>query len=250
MPTSVPALSLDGVSVSYGHVESVVDVTLTVGRGETVALIGPNGAGKSTLLRAISNQVAKVSGRVRLYDRDITSAAPHRITRAGVVQVPEGRQVVAPLTVEENLHLAARASRRCPRREVRRAIDQVYELFPPLVRLRARPSGLLSGGEQQMVAIGRALVSRPQVLLLDEPSMGLAPVMVETIYTFLSRHRVVLDGAAILLAEQSRIALDVSDRAAVLSRGRLMFTGVASELADDLLTSAYLGTAESMEKTP
>ena len=243
MRTSVPALSLEHVSVSYGHVRSVVDVSLTVDRGETLALIGPNGAGKSTLLRAISNQATKVAGAVRLHDRDITSTAAHRITRMGVVHVPEGRQVIAPLTVEENLHLAARASRRCPDREVPAAIEQVYTLFPALVRLRSRPAGLLSGGEQQMVAIGRALVARPDVLLLDEPSMGLAPVMVEAIYDFLANHRDALGGAAVLLAEQSRVALDVSDRAAVLSRGSLVFTGRADELTDDLVTSAYLGTA-------
>lgn len=249
MPTSAPALSLDGVSVSYGHVSAVEDVTFSIEPGETLALIGPNGAGKSTLLRAISNQASKVSGRVLLHGRDISTTSPNRITRAGVVHVPEGRQVVAPLTVEENLHLAARASRRCPRKEVRDSIDRVYDLFPPLQRLRDKPSGLLSGGEQQMVAIGRALVCRPDVLLLDEPSMGLAPVMVEMIYAFLSTHHDVLDGVAILLAEQSRIALDVSDRAAVLSRGRLVFAGPVAQLGEDLLTSAYLGTADVVEAT-
>jgi branched-chain amino acid transport system ATP-binding protein len=242
--TSVQVLSLDGVSVSYGHVSAVQDVTLSIEPGETLALIGPNGAGKSTLLRAISNQATKVEGRVLLHGRDISAVAPNAITRAGVVHVPEGRQVVAPLTVEENLQLAARASRRCPRKDVRSSIDRVYELFPPLPRLRDKPSGLLSGGEQQMVAIGRALMCRPEVLLLDEPSMGLAPVMVEVIYTFLSKHRDVLEGAAILLAEQSRVALEVSDRAAVLSRGALVFTGPVAELGEDLLTSAYLGTTE------
>jgi branched-chain amino acid transport system ATP-binding protein len=243
VPTSVPALSLEHVSVSYGQVRAVLDVSLTIARGETMALIGPNGAGKSTLLRAISNQATKVGGAVRLHDRDITTTGAHRITRMGVIHVPEGRQVIAPLTVEENLHLAARASRRCPANEVSGAIEQVYTLFPALVRLRGRPAGLLSGGEQQMVAIGRALVARPDVLLLDEPSMGLAPVMVEAIYNFLAHHRDALGGSAILLAEQSRVALNVSDRAAVLSRGSLVFAGPVDQLSDDLVTSAYLGTA-------
>lgn len=248
MHTSVPALSLENVSASYGHVQAVVEVSLTVNPGETLALIGPNGAGKSTLLRAISNQATKVGGTVRLHGRDISGTAAHLITRLGVVHVPEGRHVIIPLTAEENLQLAARSSGRCPRREVKGAVEQVYELFPALSRLRAKPAGLLSGGEQQMVAIGRALVARPDVLLLDEPSMGLAPVMVEAIYGFLSRHREVLDGAAILLAEQSRVALAVSDRAAVLSRGRLVFTGRPDELSEAVMSAAYLGAAApSME---
>jgi branched-chain amino acid transport system ATP-binding protein len=250
VPTSGPLLWLDRVSVAYGHVQAVRDVSLSVGAGETLALIGPNGAGKSTLLRAISNQATKAAGRVWLGDQEISSAAPSRIARAGVAHVPEGRQVVAPLTVEENLLLAARAAHRCPKREVRSEVSRVYDLFPPLVRLRHRPSGLLSGGEQQMVAIGRALVARPEVLLLDEPSMGLAPVMVEVIYAFLSEHRAELHGAAILLAEQSRIALGVADRAAVLSRGRLVWSGIAAELDDAVVTAAYLGTARAAIPVP
>ena len=161
------------------------------------------------------------------------------------MHVPEGRHIVAPLTVQENLHLAAAAAHRCPRREIRDSVAMVYELFSPLVRLRNKPAGLLSGGEQQMVAIGRALVARPIVLLLDEPSMGLAPVMVETIYTFLAQQRELLGDAAIVLAEQSRIALDVSDRAAVLSGGRVVFEGPSSELDDSTIAAAYLGKAQA-----
>ncbi|MCZ4590583.1 ABC transporter ATP-binding protein [Rhodococcus opacus] len=246
MLTSDPVLSLEDVSISYGHVSAVTGVTLTLYAGETLALIGPNGAGKSTLLRGITNQTRKSNGKIRFGGRDISSTPPHRLTRAGIIHVPEGRQVVAPLTVRENLQLAARASRRCPRREIEASIDRVYDLFAPLARLRDTPSGLLSGGEQQMVAIGRALMARPVVLLLDEPSMGLAPVMVEVIYEFLGVHRDALGGTAILLAEQSRIALDVADRAAVLSCGQLGFVGPSSDLNESLLTTAYLGTSQEL----
>ncbi|GCE41247.1 ABC transporter ATP-binding protein [Rhodococcus sp. ACS1] len=245
MPTSDPVLSLEDVSISYGHVSAVTDVTLTLYAGETLALIGPNGAGKSTLLRGITNQARKGNGKIRFGGRDISSTPTHRITRAGIVHVPEGRQVVAPLTVRENLQLAAHAAGRCPRREIEASIDRVHELFPPLARLRNTPSGLLSGGEQQMVAIGRALMARPAVLLLDEPSMGLAPVMVEVIYEFLGEHRDALGGAAVLLAEQSQIALRVADRAAVLSRGRLGFVGPSSQMDESLIAEAYLGTGRT-----
>jgi len=241
MPTSAPALSLERVCAAYGHVRAVTDVTLTAEAGRTLALVGPNGAGKSTLLRAICNQVAKVEGRVLLHGKDISRTPTHRITRRGVALVPEGRQVVAPLTVEGNLLLAAHASHRRRARDVSPALDQVYELFPPLTRLRGSASGLLSGGEQQMVAIGRALVSRPAVLLLDEPSMGLAPVMVETIYGFLARHRAVLPDTALVLAEQNRSALAVADDAVVLSRGQVVHCGPADALNPDVLAEAYLG---------
>lgn len=241
MPMSDPALTLEDLSVSYGHVRAIENISLVVARGETVALLGPNGAGKSTLLRAISNQTGKTSGRVGALGTDITSMRSDRILRLGVVHVPEGRQVVAPLTVEENLILAARASRRCPRGEIGDAIDRVYALFPKLVQLRHSASGLLSGGEQQMVAIGRALVARPEVLLLDEPSMGLAPVMVDTIYEFLANRHTVLADVSIVLAEQSQVALSVADRACVMTRGRVVFDGDVADLTSDMTLGAYFG---------
>ncbi|HEY5857788.1 MAG TPA: ABC transporter ATP-binding protein [Aldersonia sp.] len=245
MHTSDPVLSLENLTVAYGHANAITDVSLRVAPGETLALIGPNGAGKTTLLRSVMNQERKSSGRIRLCGRDVSTVRTARLVRAGIVHVPEGRHIVAPLTVQENLQLAAAAAHRCPRREIRESVAMVYELFSPLVRLRNKPAGLLSGGEQQMVAIGRALVARPIVLLLDEPSMGLAPVMVETIYTFLAQQRELLGGVAIILAEQSRIALDVADRAAVLSGGRVVFEGSSSELDDSTIAAAYLGKAQA-----
>jgi branched-chain amino acid transport system ATP-binding protein len=234
-------LDVQALTVGYGHVEAIQDVSISVGRGETLALLGPNGAGKSTLLKAISGLTPVTSGRVFYEGRDITGNRPNRIARAGMSHVPEGRQVLGPLTVQENLELAALASRRCPKKELRAAVDEIFTMFPPLQQFRNVASGLLSGGQQQMLALGRALISRPVVLLLDEPSMGLAPVMVETIYAFLGDRGGALGDVAVVLAEQSRIALTVSDRACVISRGHVVFNGLASEVSHDLTVQAYLG---------
>ena len=242
MPTSAPALSTDGLTVRYGHVEAVSGVSLGVAPGETLALLGSNGAGKTSLLRAISGLVPVAAGQIRHGERDITGMRPDRVTRGGVIHVPEGRRVVAPLTVEENLLLAGRSSRRCPRDELRQSVARVYELFPRLGERHRQQSGLLSGGEQQMLAIGRALMARPDVLVLDEPSMGLAPVMTEVIYGVLRTRAGLAPEAAVILAEQNRIALTVADRACVLSRGRVVFEGPASEATEEITIRAYLGS--------
>ncbi len=249
MPTSVPALALEEVSVDYGHVRAVEAVSFAVAAGGRTALLGPNGAGKSTLLRAISNQAHKVGGRVLHEGTDISRTPAHRITRRGVIHVPEGRQVVAPLTVQENLAVAARAVHRLSAREIPAAITAVYEVFPALTRLRNRPAGLLSGGEQQMVALGRALVAKPRVLLLDEPSMGLAPVMVDVIYGFLADSGGLLDDTAVLLAEQNSIALDVANHVVVLARGAVRFDGPVSALGRDEIARSYLGIPEPRPPT-
>ena len=238
---SAQALIVEDVTICYGHVEAVSGVSLRVDSGETLALLGPNGAGKTTLLKAISGQASVTRGSVLLGSQRITGLRPDKITRRGVAHVPEGRQVLAPLTVEENLLLAAFASRRRDKREVAGALEEVYHLFPRLADRRNQQSGLMSGGEQQMLAMGRALVTRPDVLLLDEPSMGLAPVMVDVIYAFLATSKEAFSSTAVLLAEQSRIALEVSDRACILSKGRVVFTGPASEVSHDLTVGAYLG---------
>jgi branched-chain amino acid transport system ATP-binding protein len=241
MPTSAPALELDRVSVDYGHVRAVDGVSFRVAAGGTTALLGPNGAGKSTVLRAVGNQAHKVAGRVLVHGTDISRTPAYRIARRGVVHVPEGRQVVAPLTVHENLVVAARAVHRLPARQIPAAIAAVYDVFPALTRLRDRPAGLLSGGEQQMVALGRAIVARPRILLLDEPSMGLAPVMVDTIYAFLADSGGLLDETSVLLAEQNSIALEVADHVVVLARGTVRFDGPVSDLDRSEIARSYLG---------
>ncbi|MGE4242073.1 ABC transporter ATP-binding protein [Ramlibacter sp.] len=236
-----PVLSIEKLSVSYGHVRAVTDVDLQVAAGEVVALLGPNGAGKTTTLRAVSGVLPRQGGSVSLCGEDLSGRRPDQIVRAGLIHVPEGRQVVAPLTVRENLQLAGLASRRCPPKELDEGIERVFTLFPNLSRRRDIASGLLSGGEQQMLAMGRALIARPVALLLDEPSMGLSPLLTEVIYEFLARRAEVFAGVAIVLAEQSRIALSVADRVCILSKGRVAFTGLAHEASRDVTVRAYLG---------
>ena len=237
-----PVLSIEELCVAYGHVKAVVDFSLSVASGEVVALLGPNGAGKTTTLRAVSGLLSAQRGRVLLCGQNLSGRRPDQIARAGLLHVPEGRQVVAPLTVRENLQLAGLASRRCPRKELNDGIERVFSIFPSIARRCDVPSGLLSGGEQQMLAIGRALIARPTALLLDEPSMGLSPLLTEVIYQFLARRAEVFADVAVVLAEQSRIALSVADRVCILSKGRIVFSGLASEASHDLTVQAYLGT--------
>lgn len=237
-----PVLSIEDLCVAYGHVRAVVDFSLSVASGEVVALLGPNGAGKTTTLRAVSGLLPVQSGRVVHAGQEVSGRRPDQIVRGGLLHVPEGRQVVAPLTVQENLQLAALASRRCPPKELNDGVERVFSLFPGIARRRDVASGLLSGGEQQMLAIGRALIARPSALLLDEPSMGLSPLLTEVIYQFLARRAEVFGDVAVILAEQSRIALSVADRVCILAKGRIVFSGLASEASHDLTVQAYLGT--------
>lgn len=241
-PARPPVLNIEALSVSYGHVRAVIDFDLQVASGEVVALLGPNGAGKTTTLRTVSGLLPKQGGRVSLCGEDLSGRRPDQIVRAGLVHVPEGRQVVAPLTVRENLQLAGLASRRCPPKELKEGIERVFSLFPNLSRRRDVASGLLSGGEQQMLAMGRALIARPVALLLDEPSMGLSPLLTDVIYQFLARRAEVFGDVAIVLAEQSRIALSVADRVCILTKGRIVFSGLAHEASRDVTVRAYLGT--------
>jgi branched-chain amino acid transport system ATP-binding protein len=240
--TRASVLSIENLCVAYGHVRAVVDFSLSVASGEVVALLGPNGAGKTTTLRAVSGLLPVQSGRVLHAGHEVSGRRPDQIVRAGLLHVPEGRQVVAPLTVKENLQLAGLASRRCPPKELADGVERVFALFPGIARRRDVASGLLSGGEQQMLAIGRALIARPSALLLDEPSMGLSPLLTEVIYQFLARRAEVFGDVAVILAEQSRIALSVADRVCILAKGRIVFSGLASEASHDLTVQAYLGT--------
>jgi branched-chain amino acid transport system ATP-binding protein len=236
-------LEVTGLSARYGAVAALRDVSLEVRAGELVALIGANGAGKSTLLRAIAGLVAPAAGRVAFDGRDVTGQAPEAMIRAGVALVPERRRVFAPLTVLDNLQLGGYALPRGRdfRSRLEAGVEEAYRLFPVLRRRRDQLAGTLSGGEQQMLAIGRALMTRPRLLLCDEPSLGLAPLVVAEIMRLLSTLREA--GTTILLVEQNaRMALRSADRAYVLEVGSVVLSGLATDLLeDDQLKAAYLG---------
>jgi branched-chain amino acid transport system ATP-binding protein len=219
-------LRLDGVEAGYGDVVAVRGVSLEVRAGEIVALIGANGAGKTTTLRAISGLLPLRQGRVELDGRRISGLGPAAVVAAGVAHVPEGRQLFPTMTVQENLELGART----PDGRARRGetLARVFALFPRLSERRRQLAGTLSGGEQQMVAIGRALMARPRLLMLDEPSLGLAPVVVGSIFTNLAA--INREGLTILLVEQNvRLALTVADHVAVLGKGAIVFAGGLAE---------------------
>ena len=250
-------LELDHLVVRYGQAVAVDGISLTVGAGERVALIGPNGAGKTSVLNAVCGVVRPAAGRVRIDGRDLTGATPAAVVRRGISQVPEGRHVFATLPVEANLLLGAygrvfsleivsstlRYVR--SRREVRERLDRVYELLPKLHELRDRPAGRTSGGEQQMVAIGRALMAEPRLLAIDELSLGLAPVLVQQLAEFLLRLNE--QGVAILLVDQSAsLAFSLCERAYVMETGRVVLEGPSGDLAGrDEVRSAYLGGASA-----
>ena len=232
------ALELSGLSAGYGRFDVVRDLALRVAPGEAVGLVGPNGAGKTTVLRAIMGMIKHRRGTVRVGGTDVSSLRAHQIARGHAALVPEGRRLFSELSVEDNLRLGALHLRRDHAR-VEALLASVYELFPALERYRERPSTALSGGEQQMVAIGRMLMSDPELLLLDEPSLGLAPAVVDAVYGALARIR---ERVPLLLVEQDTTrALNLCDRAYVLRGGRLAMTGTAAELRDAPdLVAAYL----------
>jgi branched-chain amino acid transport system ATP-binding protein len=231
-------LAIEEVRSSYGRIEALHGVSIDVAAGEIVTLVGANGAGKTTLLRAISGVQPISAGRIRFEERRLDGMSAHARVALGIAQVPEGRQVFAPLSVEDNLRLGA-WTRRGERPDAELAC--VYELFPALASRRRVSAGTLSGGEQQMLAIGRALMAKPRLLLLDEPSMGLAPMLVEQILDVL-RH-LKQGGLTVLLVEQNaRAALAIADRGYVVETGRIATSGSAGELlADDRVRAAYLG---------
>jgi branched-chain amino acid transport system ATP-binding protein len=232
-------LELDNLSVFYDSIQALKGISLHVDDGELVTIVGSNGAGKTTTLLTISGILRPRQGVVRYRGQDITRAAPHDIVRQGISHCPEGRQVFTSLSVVENLMMGAYNRR--DREGVARDLEWVYQLFPILARRRRQAAGTLSGGEQQMLAIGRALMSRPKVLLLDEPSLGLAPLLVERIFEVIQHLR--QQGVTILLVEQNAFqALRVADRAYVLETGQIKLEGPAQELAvNDEVKKAYLG---------
>ncbi|HYW52798.1 MAG TPA: ABC transporter ATP-binding protein [Dongiaceae bacterium] len=228
-PGATPVLEVENVSTIRGRVQVLWDVSLTVARGETVALVGPNGAGKSTLVGSITGLVPPKSGRVRINGADVTGAPPEKLASRRVALVPERRGIFAPLSVRENLMLGAYA-RRAPRAELAADLDDVFGMFPALVRYRDATAGSLSGGEQQMVAVGRALMAKPELLLLDEPSLGLAPKVRAEIFGALAR--LAERGVTILLVEQNlRLAARICRRAYLMQRGRVVGTETSEELA-------------------
>ena len=231
-------LTVEGLHSRYGRIEVLHGVDLTIAAGEIVALVGANGAGKTTLLRCLSGLQPASAGRIRFQGREVTRSSAHARVAAGLTQSPEGRQIFTNLTVEENLRLGAYRFRDSRVEEDR---DKAFELFPILKDKRDQTAGGLSGGQQQMLAIARALMGRPACLLLDEPSMGLAPILVAQILTVV---RSLKDqGVTVFLVEQNAYAaLAIADRGYVMETGRIAMTGPASELmADDRVREAYLG---------
>jgi branched-chain amino acid transport system ATP-binding protein len=233
-----PVLELDDVAVSYGKRRALEGVTLSVAVGEIVTLLGANGAGKSTTLRAVSGLVRPTRGRIRYEGRDITHVPADRIVAAGVGHVPEGREIFPEFTVHENLLVGGHTVERSRMGE---RLESVFRLFPVLRDRQSQLAGTLSGGEQQMLAIGRALMTRPRLLLLDEPSLGLAPMLAREIFRVI--RRINESGVAVLLVEQNaRRALALASRGYVLETGRLVTSGTSGELsADARVRTAYLG---------
>ena len=232
-------LEIEDLHVAYGSIQALRGISLRVDAGELVTLIGSNGAGKSTTLLTISGVLRPRQGRIRFEGRDLVGVAPHEIVRLGISHCPEGRLIFGRLTVLENLVLGAYHRR--DRRGIQADIERVYALFPRLAERRHQMAGTLSGGEQQMLAIGRALMSRPRMLLLDEPSLGLAPLLVERIFAVIQELQ--QQGVTILLVEQNAYqALRVASRAYVLETGQIRLAGPAAELANDpRMRAAYLG---------
>jgi branched-chain amino acid transport system ATP-binding protein len=238
-------LQLEGVSAGYGRVTVIAGLSLTVAAGEMLAVLGPNGAGKSTLVKAIAGAVPNRGGRIDMAGLALVNLPPHRIVAAGVALVPEGRHIFGPLTVLDNLRLGGMQLRREGAR-VQERLDYVFRLFPPLRERRHQRAGTMSGGEQQMLAIGRGLMSSPKLLLLDEPFLGLAPKVVEEILATITRLRG--DGLTVVLVDQKiDMALGVSDRAAIMVNGAIVHEGPSARLRDEDLTRYYLVAQPSAE---
>jgi branched-chain amino acid transport system ATP-binding protein len=237
-------LDVSGLTVSYGHVEAVREVSFHVDQGAIVSLVGPNGAGKTTILNALSGVVPAARGRIRFQGTDITHTSPHRRVTQGIVQVPEGRLVLANMTVRENLELGAY---RRSAGEIRAGVAAMEERFPILAERRKALAGTLSGGEQQMLAIARGLMARPKLLLLDEPSLGLAPLLVQTIFEIVGELHA--EGLTILLVEQNaHQALLISSHGYVIESGKIVLEGSAKELmAEGAVVDYYLGQVQTSD---
>nr|WP_309127850.1 ABC transporter ATP-binding protein [Microbacterium sp.] len=236
-----PLLSVKDLTVSYGRVEAVRGVSFDVAAGTLVTLVGANGAGKSSIINAISGVVRPTGGTITFEGADITKAKSHRLVPRGLVQVPEGRQILATMTIAENLQMGARFHGA----KAAAAIDEMYQRFPVLGERRRLPAGSLSGGEQQMLAIGRAMLARPKLMLMDEPSMGLAPKIVNEVFGVIDE--VLAGGTTVLLVEQNaRRALQAASEGHILQNGGIVRSGASEDLlADDDIIQAYLGTGRA-----
>ena len=231
-------LKVDNINVYYGSIHAIKDISFEVCRGQIVSLIGANGAGKSTTLQTVSGLLHSKTGSIEFLGKSLAGVAPHRIVEHGLAHVPEGRRVFLQMSVEENLEMGAYTR---PRSEISHSIADVYSRFPRLKERRKQIAGTLSGGEQQMLAMGRALMSKPQLLMLDEPSMGLSPILVDQIFDIIKElHRA---GTTILLVEQNaQMALSIADRAYVLESGKIVLSGSGEELLEsEQVKKAYLG---------
>lgn len=231
-------LNVNNINVYYGAIHAIKGISFNVEEGEIVTLIGANGAGKSTTLNTISGLLRSKTGDISFMGSSIAKMSPNKIVQNGLVMVPEGRRIFLGLTVEENLEMGAYTR---PKSEIKDSMEQVYELFPRLKERRSQIGGTLSGGEQQMLAMGRALMAKPKLMMLDEPSMGLAPLLVDLIFEIIADlHKA---GSTILLVEQNaQAALSIADRAYVLETGKIVKTGLGSELISDPdIKKAYLG---------
>ena len=233
-------LSVKNINVYYGSIHAIKDVSFHVNEGEIVTLIGANGAGKTTTMHAISGLLKLRSGEIDYCGQTISKMEPHKIIRLGLAQVPEGRRVFSGLTVQQNLQMGA-YTRRDGKEAIQNDFDMVFDLLPRLKERRNQPAGTLSGGEQQMLAMGRALMCKPKMLLLDEPSMGLSPLLVKEIFKII--RQVNRNGVTVLLVEQNaKMALEIANRAYVLETGKIKMEGEAHELANNIeVRKAYLG---------
>jgi branched-chain amino acid transport system ATP-binding protein len=238
-------LEVENLSVNYGVIRAVRGISFKVEQGELVTLIGANGAGKTTTMRAVAGLIKSRSGKIFFNGRNLTSASSHVIVRMGISLSPEGRQVFPRMSVEANLEMGAFC---VDRRTLKRGLDQAYGLFPVLAGRRRQMAGTLSGGEQQMLAVARALMPEPKLLMLDEPSLGLSPIMVHEIFELLKRIRSM--GTTILLVEQNaRMALKISNRGYALETGEIVFSGTGEKLlASPRVIDAYLATSGSVKK--
>lgn len=234
-------LKIDNLSVRYGHVEALRDISLEVKEHEIVTLIGSNGAGKTTTLMAISSLAAKDGGRIEFAGTDITNLSPEKVVNLGLAHVPEGRRIFPSLTVYENLLMGTLGNKKLTKAQITELVDTQFALFPRLSERRSQIGGSLSGGEQQMLAVARGLMMNPQMVMLDEPSLGLAPIIVEEIFELILKIRAM--GKTVLLIEQNAsMALSIADRGYVIANGRVLLSGTGDDLLNNEdVKKAYLG---------